>query len=337
MSIASTIPLFGRAYELTAYSEQGQEIITSDAWEPEALRMTFDILETTLPSPYWYADIIVYNFNKPEAYNLISSAYRVTLKAGYQTGANKANIIWDGPVFQVLFDRQNVVDQTFTFHCVATIPELSQNIINFSQNKLSTQAQVLSRMVSQIGVNVDKSPMANKLLSAKQYVRGKTLFGSLPDYLSQLGDDQFLTHYMDGVKAYLSEIAPSGNALPPVALIYSPPDPPGYVTSLGSPSSVNKTIIGVPRQTQFGATFQVLLDPRVKVTAPPMLIHIDNTVISQMKQMIGQYIAPLDTKLNFFAAQIRHHGDTRGNDWYTQIDGFNPQYAIGLLGGNTTP
>jgi hypothetical protein len=339
MGTSSQIPLWGRAYELTVYSAKGQETVTSNTWEPEALRITFDIQQTVLPSPYWYADIAVYNFNKSELYGLIESAYRVTLKAGYQTGQNTYGVIWDGPVLQMLFDRENVTDQKFTFHCIATIPLLAANIVQFSQGKLSTQAQVLERMVSQIGgdFQMNLGPAAQKALAAKQYPRGKTIFGRLTDYLKQLADDQFLVHYQDGVNAYLTEIATPGNALPPPAVTYSAPDPPGYVAALNSNGNISKTIIGVPRQTMFGCTFTVLLDPRLRVSAPPMLVHIDNSVIAQMKVMLGEIQTPLDVPSNFFAAQIHHRGDTRGASWYTEVNGFNPTYALGYLNGLGSP
>jgi hypothetical protein len=177
---------------------------------------------------------------------------------------------------------------------------------------------------------VNLSPKAQSILQSKQYPRGRSFFGTLPDFLSQLADDNFLVHYLDGKNANLTELASPGASVPATALTYSPPNPPGYVAT-GQANGVSRTIIGVPRQTQYGVIMTVLLDPRLKVKNPPMLVHLDNTVITQMKVTLPQIIKPLDTSQNFFANQIRHHGDTRGNDWFTEVSGFNPLYAQGYL------
>ena len=322
---ASTIAFFGRGYRLTVKTASGPdsasilpgpfegvgtsssnvEVLTDNSWEPEALRITFDILESTLPSPFWFSDITIYNLNDTEIQNLLYNATWATLEAGYQAGPAKSSVVWDGPVLQVLFDRDNVVDFGITLHCIASIPLLNQNIVNFAQGPFSSQLQLVSRMVSEIGGNysVKTSDTANSLLSAKQYPRGKTCFGRASKYINQLADDNFMSSWMDGINSYISEID-SGKAPVGAVLTYSPPLPLGQTASLQDPS-VTPTVIGVPKQTPFGVIFRVLLDPRLKVKVPPQIVRLDRTVISQTKVQIGQVQTPLDPSLEFVAAQIR--------------------------------
>jgi hypothetical protein len=342
MNTPSTIPLWGRAYKLTVkYASGGgtatEEIISQDSWEPEALRLTFEVLESTLPSPYWFADISVFNLDKPGIQNAMLNATWVTLEAGYQAGPTARTIIWDGPVLQVLFDREEVVDFKVTFHCLASIPLINQNVVNFALGPFSSQAQLIARMVGTIGgdFQVQTSPAASDKLSAKQYPRGKTVFGRVNRYLFEMADDQFLSSWQNGKQAFLSEMdsgaAPSGELL-----TFSPPPPPGYQTSQPK-ASVAQTIVGVPRQTPFGVILRVLLDPRLKVKVPPMLAQLDRTVIAQMKVAYGEIQTPLDQNLTFVVAQLRHVGDTRGNDWYTEVTGYSRTYAQGLLSGMFLP
>jgi hypothetical protein len=342
MATISQIPLWGRAWSLTVqYASGGQtgtkEILSQQSWEPEALRMTFEVLESTLPSPFWFADISVYNLNDPEAQNAILNATWVTFQAGYQTGPTISSIIWDGPVLQVLFDREDVVNTKVTFHCVASIPLINDNIVNFAQGPFSSQAQLVARMVSTIGGTfaVQQSAKASQLLASKQYPRGKTVFGKVSKYLFEMGSDNFLSQWMDGKQAYLSEMD-SGAAPPANVLTYSPAPPPGFNPS-GLKSTVTQSVLSVPRQTPFGVIFTVLLDPRLKVQIPPMLVQLDRTIIAQMKVQYGQIQTPLDQNLTFVAAQIRHRGDTRGTDWQTEITGYSRTYAQGLLNGMFTP
>lgn len=342
MGTTQTIPNWLRYYTLKAYTQNGDvvETITSSDWEPRALRITFDVLQTVLPSPYWYADIDVYNLTGPESQKLLN-ATRVTLEAGYQSipgnDATKNNygVIWDGPILQMLFDQQNVVDQKFTFHCIASIPLLNDAFLQVKTGMRSTQYDVVQMMIAKANAQVPSatpvamniSLFAQQTIQAKTYLRGKGFFGQLPDFLETLSDDNFLVHYLSYVSANLTELAPPGQAIPDAAITYGPPLPPGHTGSAGSGGNISRTIIGVPRQTNTGIIMTVLLDPRLKVHNPPIMIHIDNSIITQVKIVPPNYVPPLPQSLNFFANQIRHRGDSRGNAWYSEVNGFTPTYA----------
>lgn len=338
---ASTIPLFGQAWELTVQyaSENGttSEILTSNSWEPEALRMTFEVVQSMLPSPWWYADIVIYNLDTPEIQNTLLNATWVTLKAGFQTGPTLSSIIWDGPILQVLFDREAVVDFRVTLHCVAN-PLVMNDIIGFSMGPFSSQAQLVSKMAAQVALpplttaNGTLSNYAAQALTAKQYPRGNTVFGKVGKYLTQIADDQFMSTWRDGNQAYISEIS-NGTVTPTANYIYSPPFPPNAQPP-GLPPGTTQSIIGTPRQTPFGVIFTVFLDPRLKVQLPPLVVQLVRTLIVQIAVQPGQTAAsPMSANLNFFVAQIRHTGDSRGNEWYTEVTGYNTTYASNLLDG----
>ncbi len=330
----SQIPLWGRAWKLSVKTADGNtEVLSQSSWDPEALRVTFDVLESTLPSPFWYALVKVYNLNDPEMQNLLFNAVWLTLEAGYQTGPSKSSIIWDGPVLQVLFNRENVVDLTMTFNCLAGPALLEEQFINVALGPMSSQYNVVSKMISQLNGDVGQqvSQKAQSLMTAKQYPRGKTIFGSVSKYISEMSDDNFLNNWIDGAQHYLSELYnPDINLNPDIT--YAPPLPPGYVDS-GISDEDTHSIIGVPKQSQFGCIFTVLLDPRLKVQLPPMLVKLDQTVIQQLKLQYGQVLTPLDQSGLFVAAQIRHFGDTRGNDWYSEVTGYTRGYSQNLLNG----
>lgn len=333
----STINLWGRAWKLSVktVSDSGPvtNILSQESWDPEALRVTFDVLQTTLPSPFWFADITVYNLNDPTLQNLLFNAVWLTFEAGYQFGPSKSSIIWDGPVLQVLFDRPDVVNQTMRFNCVATTPVLTDAFMNVVIGPFQSQYQTVSQMIDQVGGNVNDqvSSTAQRLLSAKQYPRGKTVFGNVSKFLSQIAEDNFLAHWIAGNQHFLSDLYNPAVKVNP-DLVFAPALPPGAPPANDS-ASITRSIVGVPIQTPFGADFTVLLDPRLVVKLPPLLVKLDQTIISQMKILYGQVLTPLDKSGLYIAAQVRHFGDTRGNDWYTTVTGYNRTYAQGLLEG----
>ncbi len=346
MTAQSTLPLWGQAWELivTAATATGQQqlTITSNSWEPEALRMTFDVLQTMLPSPWWFADISIYNLDALAAQNILYNATWATLKAGFQTGPSLYSIIWDGPVFQVLYDRENVVDQRLTLHCVANPTQLAQ-IVSFSVGPWANQQKLVGRMIAAVGMPpIDpaqgtQGALANQRMVAKQYPRGNGVFGSIARTLGIIAGDQFLQSFQDGRQAYLTEI--NNPSLTP-AVIYAPAPAPGPVTPALA-SGVTASIVGTPRQTQFGVIFEVLLDPRMKVQLPPLVIQIDRSTVYQQLELTPNpssgFPSPFTSDLQFFVAQVRHRGDTRGNDWQTEVTGYTTTYAAGLVDGIFAP
>jgi hypothetical protein len=186
--------------------------------------------------------------------------------------------------------------------------------------------------MSQAAGNV--GPVAQQRMNALQYPRGKTVFGSIAKYLVQISDHNFVQFWQDGKQAYLSEVA-SGATTP--SLIYSPAFPPGGIqAAVNLPAGTTQSIIGTPQQVQQGAVFTVLLDPRLKVSAPPILVQLAETQIAQMMRTpTVQSESPpsiLTADLSFFVSQVRHVGDSRGNDWYTEVLGWSTGYAEKLLG-----
>lgn len=340
---SSSTPLWGQAWKLVVtYATQDgppqQVTIGSDAWEPHALRVTFDVLQAMNSSPIWYADISVYNLTSEEAQNTLLNATWAELSAGFQTGPNKSSVIWSGPVFQTIYTRENVVDQKVTLHCVAN-PFVMDSIVSFAVGPYSSQAQLVARMAA----DVDLPPIttaqgtlgaaAAQRLAAVQYPRGNTVFGKTSKYFSQIADSNFLQSWHDGQQAYMSEVD-TGKRTPD--LIYAPPLPPGYSPqTLGFPPGTTTSIIGTPEQIQQGVIFTVLLDPRLKVNLPPLIVQLVRTQYTQQvytPTINGPLPTALSSNLLFFASQVRHTGDTRDNTWQTEVTGYSTAYAQALLG-----
>jgi hypothetical protein len=349
MSAASSnLPLWGQAWALDVTYADGTDNppktrIGSSEWEPESLRITFEIQQSMNSDPFWYADVNIYNLDSQTAQNTLYNATWVTLSAGFQTGPNRSTVIWDGPVFQSTFTRENVVDQKVTLHCVAN-PLIMDDIINFSVGPFASQAQLAAKMAAEIDLpplnpsQGTMSQLAYTRMSAKQYPRGRTTFGKVGKYLTQLADDNFMQSWRDGQQAYISEVQ-SGKTTPDV--IYAPPFPPEYNVQLPPlPPGTTQSIIGTPRQIQQGVIFTVLLDPRLSVVLPPKVVQLVRTQITQLQRtpsINSELPTALGSDLKFFVAQVRHVGDTRGNDWLTEVTGYSTTYADNLFNGIFAP
>jgi hypothetical protein len=184
--------------------------------------------------------------------------------------------------------------------------------------------------VPQLGVaNGTLSDAAQQALSTTQYPRGNTVFGTTAKQVALTAYSHFLQSWQDGNKAYISEMA--NPSLTP-ALIYSPPFAPNVPVS-NLPANTTFSIVGTPRQLPQGVEFSVLLDPRLQVKLPPMVVELTNTLVTLEPLTQGQsFVAPLSS-LTFFVGQVRHSGDTRGNLWQTDVIGFSTVYAQNLPDG----
>jgi hypothetical protein len=331
----SNIALYGQAWELVVtYANEASATdltVTSNSFEPDALRMTFEVTQSTLSSPYWFADIKIYNLNEQSTQNILQGATWVTLKAGFQTSPGLYSQIWSGQVFQALYTREGVVDEVITLHCVAT-PNATYAVVNMSTGPGSTQSTLVTRMAQQVGLSISFGRQAAASLDSVSYPRGRGVFGKPMKYMSQLADSHFMSAWQDGKQAYVAEVQ---NPAATPALIYEPLPGPGDTTQQSALSAgVTQSIIGTPQQTPQGVIFTVLLDPRLTVQLPPLLVQLRNTLLSQLTVTPNSTLAaPIPINLTFLVSQVRHTGDTRGNDWQTEVTGYSTSYANSVLDG----
>ena len=70
MAATSSIPLWGQAWELSIQIAGSPDliVISYKTWNPEALRITFDVMQASVSGPLWYADISIYNLNDNDFY-----------------------------------------------------------------------------------------------------------------------------------------------------------------------------------------------------------------------------------------------------------------------------
>jgi hypothetical protein len=336
---------FGRKFQLTvtlpADSSGNQQVlyIPQNSLDPEAFRIKFTVY-TVFYQKAWFADIDIYNLDKFTTNQLISGSGQTTstatsptstikqgmvatLYAGYQNGAYGA--IWTGPVFQARFTKEQVVDFKITLHCLLWLDPLTRTNINSTFSALTNQTDLINQIANlAFGSSVHTS--VSDSVKSTQQSRGGVVFGSAKQFFNSTADDNNMQWFL-GPRGFnfariddnIQANSGSDDAIPTTTgvRVYSPPPPAGYPAP-----AADGVIIGTPEQTQYGVRFRVLMDPAVQVTYPAQLVKIDNSQIIQLKKSLGEYVNVLDPTGTYIVLAATYVGDTRGDAWYTEIEGL---------------
>lgn len=317
------LPLYGRKYLLLvkfppdAAGNQTVLKISDSSFEPEALRVTFDVY-TPAWQNFWYADISIYNLDESKTLQLlgnntqgptgIKEGMEVILYAGYLNG--NYGVIWDGFVMQPLWDRENVTDFKVTLHCVIGLPDLTRNFINNTYGGSVagvSQLDLLSKMAKDCFRPIGIQPGAiSGTVNNTPLPRGKTVFGNPKRYFNWVAADNNMMAWLDAKGLKMADLGNVNDISKDDVVVYTP----------------QTGIIGTPVQTQYGADFRFLLDPRIQAKKPLMQIKVDNTIIRQQKKEVGVPPGLLDQDGQYIVQAVRHVGDTRGQEWYTEVIGI---------------
>lgn len=333
----TAIPLFRRKYKIdvlvpNADGSTTTITVSSDEFEPEALRVTFEVYQVAFQER-WFAEICIYNLDQATTNQLLggnSQNLMVVVAAGYGTGEKGAYAtIWNGPVFQALLDRENVTDYKITLVCTIGLTEFTRNLVNKTLAAGINQADLVQKIASlafnpiPVGSNGISSTLKPNKLS-----RGTTIFGNPATHLTNIAADNEMQWWMGSTGIAMKGLSDDAPVAP--SLVFAPPAMPG-VNTAGAPNQrvADGVIIGTPQQTQFGVSFRVLLDPRLQIKPDAWLVvKIDNSLIRFAKKQIGDTVLNiLDQDGVYAVGGVRFRGDTRGQDWYAEVDGYTTYQA----------
>jgi hypothetical protein len=287
-------PLFGRQYQVLVTNGG------ATALDVSALKCTFEIEKKAIQAIN-YADVTIYNLNESDQQAVIQEGMRVIVQAGYTNGAYGK--IYDGEVFQPLFDRENVTDYKLTLHCIDGDSSMHGNFVSYCASRGYDQRTVLSAIAAHSRNPIPMGTITPGLKTTKA-PRGKTVFGDPRDVFRKVSQDNNANFYMNDGQLEVMKITdvPQGQAV-----VISP------ATGL----------VGTPQQIDYGFSFRCLLNPNIKITNPCMMVKIDNSSIRQEKIIQGQPVSMLDADMVGIVIGVRYIGDTRGNDWYCDVTCLN--------------
>jgi hypothetical protein len=283
-----------------------------------------------------YAIVRIYNLANDTEQLIINDGDRVIIEAGYEgtMGADRKNDLLHGPgivsskdtgeeatssgQYGVIFDGQVVyptrsketnTDYVLTLSCIDGNQPLNFNYIQKSINKGMNQRQIYDEVCKSGSVPMTQAHVTDGL-SGQALPRGKVFFGRTMDYVEDICRGNNALYFMDGGQVNLYRLT---DVADDEALVVDP------YTGL----------IGVPQQTTNGLNFRLLLNPSVKLMTK---IKIARSEIKEQTLVVGQKQLPLDDEWIYQAIEVTHRGDTRGNDWYTDVVGISRYGAAALPG-----
>ena len=317
----SQIANFGQAWKLTittppdAMGKSKVYTMYEMAWTPETMRIVFEvnILGYSSHATFWTAKIELYNLasgtsndqNKPTAQDfLYGQGSTVELSAGYQAGP--FGVIFAGTVYQTMYERPEVVDSKVTLMCYTGLEETIGNFAQFRGNANMTQAALVAKMCAGAQVPIPIDPGSQNALQAlpqTQLPRARPFFGDPHKFIDDVAAANNLQSWYGSDGVAISTMA----------------DPDAVTTITYTPAT---GILGVPQQTQDGVNLVVTLDPRLRVSVPPMQINISSSIIRQLQFTPPGYRPILDPNGNYLVNGLQYRGDSRGNQWETEITAF---------------
>ncbi|HDR9022689.1 TPA: hypothetical protein QDB09_003243 [Burkholderia vietnamiensis] len=291
-----SIEQFGRKVSLIIGFDSGESLDLSE------LRIVFRVQRGDLQTPN-SARIRVYNVSDNTAQKVEREYSRVVLQAGYE---GNYGIIFDGSLVQVRRGRESQTDTYLDI--TAADGDMAYNfaVVNTTLAAGSTpedHVKVCTAAMGQFGVAEGYRPD----LGGRPLPRGKVMFGMARDYLETVArSTQTLWSIQDGKV----QIVPETSYVP------------GEIPDINYKSGM----VGLPQQTQNGITVKMLLNPGVKIGR---LIHLNNASVQQYEYGVGIQDQPnngmiaTQNKFNsdafYYVMTNEHWGDTRGNDWYTEV------------------
>lgn len=273
-----------------------------DALDLSELRFSFVVKRGDFQTPN-SARIRVYNMNPDTMARVQKEFKRVVLQAGY--GGN-FGLIFDGTVVQTRRGRTSQVDThlditaadgdaAYNFAIVSTTLAAGST----AQDHFNVAAQAMAK--HGVGGGYTAGLQSNPL------PRGKVMFGMARDFMRGVARaTQTTWSIQDGKIVVIPETS------------YMPGEIPVINSDTG--------LIGLPVQTQNGINFRVLLNPNIKIGT---LVQLDNKAVQQFEyslnvpQQAQNQRTSLENKLQtdgfYYVMWAEHQGDTRGNDWYTDV------------------
>lgn len=286
---ASLDILWGRRYRIIVSSLDGQV-----ALDVSQLRVTFNAVKSMQLEPQ-FSEIVIYNLSPQSENKIIEEGFRVTIEAGYE--GSQYGLIFDGDVVQTIRNKEDGTTYTLTLVAADSDRWMSYSTLNFSMVRGQNSRAIVEGCVSRATIPSQLGNISDSLTTSK-LTRGKVIFGLTRDYIRQIAQSENATAYIEDGKINIVKV----DDIPKGEIIDLSPD---------------SGLIGVPTQADYGVTIRCLLNPRIKCD---MLVHVDNTLVRAQQFEQRQQVYALDHDGIYRVIQVTTIGDTRGNDWYTEVE-----------------
>ena len=296
--------LFGRKWRLTIQLYRGDSVVIGN--DPSSgkvvdLHVLFNI-EKAILCIQQTSIFTIYNLSADMETDILKNGFKVTMEAGYQNGPYGQ--IFTGFIRQPIRGKENATDYYLRLVCMNADDALHLGFSNFTMASGATLQQVAASVARSSTVPFDIQ--IDEGFSDQKLQRGKTVFGSPTEILENIAKaaDASLTFQDD--KGTISKFTKA---------------PPSTMPDLNAKTG----LIGVPQQSGYGVSVRTLIRPDLTLDG---WFHLNNQDIVLAQVEFGDLQLVLDRDGHYHIIEIVYSGDTRGNDWYMDINAVSQEGAV---------
>ena len=282
--------IWQRRVQLLIGQDDGQWLDVSE------LRIRFHVEQALVGKP-GHAVITVNNMANDTAQRIQREGAPVILQAGHE---GNAGLIFRGTAIQIRRGRESQTDTFLEITAIDGDVAYMYATVNVSMAAGWTHTDQLKEMLNGMQAKGVDPGYTGELYQNKA-VRGKALFGAVRDHMH---DFSVSTGTEWAINMGKMDIVPVGGILPDEAFLLTP----------------DTGLIGMPTQSVDGIHVRALLNPCFRAGAQVKLQN-SSIVMAQINPAYADvtYNAPIDLDGAYKIYSVSHTGDTRGNDYYTDM------------------
>lgn len=282
--------IWQRRVQLLIGQDDGQWLDVSE------LRIRFRVEQALVGKP-GHAVITVNNMANDTAQRIQREGAPVILQAGHE---GNAGLIFRGTAIQIRRGRESQTDTFLEITAIDGDVAYMYATVNVSMAAGWTHTDQLKEMQKGMQAKGVDPGYTGELYQNKA-VRGKALFGAVRDHMH---DFSVSTGTEWAINMGKMDVVPVGGILPDEAFLLTP----------------DTGLIGMPTQSVDGIHVRALLNPCFRAGAQVKLQN-SSIVMAQINPAYADvtYNAPIDLDGAYKIYSVSHTGDTRGNDYYTDM------------------
>ena len=282
--------IWQRRVQLLIGQDDGQWLDVSE------LRIRFHVEQALVGKP-GHAVITVNNMANDTAQRIQREGAPVILQAGHE---GNAGMIFRGTAIQIRRGRESQTDTFLEITAIDGDIAYMYATVNVSMAAGWTHTDQLKEMQKGMQAKGVDPGYTGELYQNKA-VRGKALFGAVRDHMH---DFSVSTGTEWAINMGKMDVVPVGGILPDEAFLLTP----------------DTGLIGMPTQSVDGIHVRALLNPCFRAGAQVKLQN-SSIVMAQINPAYADvtYNAPIDLDGAYKIYSVSHTGDTRGNDYYTDM------------------
>ena len=273
-----------------------------------SFHIKFNIEAADIESPN-NATIRVYNMSPETVAKIKGEFSQVSLSAGYQYG--NFGLIFKGEIMQFRTGKEDALTSYFDILAADGDIAYNQGFINKTLGKGATPSQILDELAKSMNDSTVQKDQLKTDLQHFPMIRSSVYFGMSRALARNVASTLDASWSIQNGQVVVTPMR-------------------GYDPSHVVELNARTGLIGVPEQAEDGIHIRCLLNPRLRVGGT---VKINNKSLNQLSQQGTnvtransrtqiQNNAALSDDGTYRVFVLDHEGDTRGNQWYTNIIGL---------------